>query len=100
MATNQSKDILSRVADLSEEALQKLPSFPGGERLLDAVHQSRIRLDEMQKRLRGVDVLERRVDELEKRLAKLEKPATAKAAATKKPAEPKQPEEPKQPPAE
>jgi uncharacterized protein involved in exopolysaccharide biosynthesis len=89
MATNQPKDILTRVADLSEEALQRLPNFPGGERLLDAVHQSRIRLDEMQKKLRGVDVLERRVDELEKRLAKLEKPP--KTPAAKKPPAPPEP---------
>ena len=97
MATNPPKDILSRVADLSEEALQKLPSFPGGDRLLEVVHQSRIRLDDVQKRLRGVDVLERRVDELEARLAKLEKPkpAAPKPSTSKKPTEPKE-----EPPAE
>jgi len=70
--SNPPKDILSRVADLGEEALHRLPSFPGGDRLLDVVNQSRTRLDEMQKRLRGLDVLERRVAELEERLAKLE----------------------------
>ncbi len=86
MAKNQSKDLLSRVADLGEEALHKLPSMPGGNRLLDAVNQSKTRIDDVQKRLRGLDVLERRVDQLEKRLAKLEKPAAAKKPAAKKPA--------------
>ncbi len=97
MATNPPKDILSRVADLSEEALQKLPSFPGGDRLLEVVNQSRTRLDDVQKRLRGVDVLERRVDELEARLAKLEKPkpAAPKPSTSKKPTTPKE-----EPPAE
>jgi predicted nuclease with TOPRIM domain len=104
MAKNQPKDILSRVADLGEEALNRLPNFPGGERLMDVVNQSRTRLDEMQKRMRGLDVLEKRVDEMEQRLAKLEKPAATKSSSTKastakpKPAQ-KKPATPKKPPA-
>lgn len=102
MARNQPKDILSRVADLGEEALHKLPSFPGGDKLMDVVNQSRTRLDEVQKRLRGLDVLEKRVDELEKRLRKLEQPAAARTAAGKTPAvqsPAKKPTAPKKPPA-
>ncbi len=91
MATNPPKDILSRVADLGEEALHKLPHLPGSDRLMEMVNQSRTRLDEMQKRLRGLDVLETRVDQLEKRLAKLEKPTSTKSAAAKKPTTPKPP---------
>ena len=83
MAKNQPKDLFSRVADLGEEALQKLPDFPGGNRLMDMVNQSKSRLDDVQKRLRGLDVLEQRVDRLEQRLAKLEKPAAKKPAAAK-----------------
>jgi uncharacterized protein involved in exopolysaccharide biosynthesis len=92
MAGNQPKDIFSRVADLGEEALQRLPNVPGGDKLMDVVNQSRTRLDEMQKRLRGLDVLEGRVDALEQRLAKLEgsKP-TASTATPAKPAPPKKP---------
>jgi uncharacterized protein involved in exopolysaccharide biosynthesis len=97
MATNQPKDILSRVADLGEEALHKLPSFPGADRLTEVVNQSRMRLDETQKKLRGLDVLEQRVAELEKRIAKLENPATPKTAS--KPAAAKKPTTRKEPPA-
>ncbi len=85
MAKNP-QDLLSRVADLGEEALQKLPNVPGGNKLMDMVNQSRTRLDDVQKRLRGLDVLEQRVDELEQRLAKLETSATTRKAAAKKPA--------------
>lgn len=85
MAKNP-QDILSRFADLGEEALQKLPNVPGGNKLMDMVNQSRTRLDDMQKRLRGLDVLEQRVDELERRLAKLETSATTKKATARKPA--------------
>ena len=89
----QPKDLFARVQDLGEEALHKLADVPGGSKLLDMANQSRSRLDEMQKRLRGLDVLERRVDELEQRLAKLETGATAKkaAAVAKKLAVPRKP---------
>jgi hypothetical protein len=94
---SQPKDILARVQDLGEEALHKLAEAPGGARLLEMANQSRTRLDEMQKRLRGLDVLEERVDALERKLDALTaspKQAARKQAARKpaarKPA-PKQP---------
>ncbi len=96
MANNQPKDLLSRVADLSEEALQKLPNVPGGDRVAELVNQSRARLDEMQKKLRGIDTLEKRVGDLEKRLAKLEKPSTPRTSARKQSA-PKKPDAPTDP---
>lgn len=91
---SQPKDILARVQDLGEEALHKLSEVPGGSKFLEMANQSRTRLDEMQKRLRGLDVLEERVEALERRLdalTKASKPAAKKPAA-KKPA-------PKKPPA-
>ena len=86
MAKTTQKDILARLGDLGEEALQKLPDLPGGNKLMEMMNQSKTRLDDVQKRLRGLDVLEQRVDQLERRLAKLEKPAAAKKPAAKKPA--------------
>ena len=85
------QDLLARMADLGEEALNKLPNVPGGNRVMDMVNQSRTRLDEMQKKLRGLDELEKRVDKLELRLAKLETAATTKTAAAKKPAAARKP---------
>ena len=82
----QPKDILSRVQDLGEEALHKLAEAPGGAKLVEMANQSRARLDEMQKRMRGLDVLERRVDELAKQPAPTA--ATKKPAARKPPAAP------------
>ena len=90
MAT-QPKDIFSRVQDLGEEALHKLADVPGGSKLLEMANQSRARLDEIQKRLRGLDVLEQRVDELEQRLDALTKKPAKKKQATKKPAAAKKP---------
>lgn len=86
---SQPKDLLSRIAGLGEEAMGKIGDVPGGHKVLEMMNQSRTRLDEMQKRLRGLEVLEQRVDKLEKRLAKLETPK--KPAAARKPAAPKKP---------
>ena len=92
--TQQPKDLLSRFADLGEEAMHRLADVPGANRLVEMTNQSRQRLDDMQKKLRGLEALEQRVADLEKRLEALERPATAakpRAAAAKKPATPKNP---------
>ena len=89
---SQPKDIFSRVADLGEEALHRLSEAPGGGKLVEMVNQSRTRLDEMQKKLRGLDVLKQRVDELERRLDELEhKPGASRKPTPGKPATPKKP---------
>jgi hypothetical protein len=88
---SQPKDILARVQDLGEEALHKLAEVPGGSKFLEMANQSRTRLDEMQKRLRGLDVLEERVDALERKLEALTKKPAAKKPAAKKPAPKKKP---------
>ena len=90
MAKTQQKDILSRVQDLGSEALQRLTEVPGGSRLVDMANETRSRLDDVQKKLRGLDELEKRVAKLERELAKqsttARKPATIrKPAAAKKP---------------
>ncbi len=78
----QQKDILSRVQDLGAEVLNKLPDVPGGSKAMEMLNESKSRLDEMQKKLRGLDALEKRVAKLEKELAK--KPAASKPATTRK----------------
>jgi hypothetical protein len=94
MAERQpSKDLIGRLADAGEEAFQRLADATGADRVFGVVNTTRDRLDEMQKKVRGIEALERRVVALEKRLDKLEgkKPAAAekpkaKAAPRKKPA--------------
>lgn len=85
--TTAQKDILSRVTDLGAEALQKLADVPGGSRLVEMANDSKSRLDEMQKRLRGLDELEKRVEKLERQLAaQTKKPAAAAKTTARKPA--------------
>ncbi len=94
--TTKQNDILSRVTELGHEALNKLSDVPGGSKVVEMMNDSKTRLDEMQKKLRGLDELERRVAKLEEQLAATSKPApkrkpAAKKSAARKPATPKKP---------
>jgi hypothetical protein len=99
MAKTQQKDFLTQFRDLSSEALHRLSEVPGGSRLMEVANETKARLDEMQKRLRGLDELERRVAKLEKQLAALNatkattarKPASAQKATASKPTTPRKP---------
>ena len=82
------KDVISRLAETGEEALQKIADLPGGARLVEAANVLRDRADELTKRMRSLDPLERRVAELERRLDQLSKPAARPRTAAKKPAAP------------
>jgi chemotaxis response regulator CheB len=91
------QDFLSKLADRGEEAISRLADAPGGSRFADAAKAMRDRMDELQKRLRGLDALEKRVAELEKRVNDLQgkKPPAAKAPApAKKPAAKPKPKAP------
>ena len=76
MAVREPKDLLTMLADRGEEAIQRLSDAPGADRLLGAAQALRDRMDEMQKRLRGIDAIEKRVAELEKRVDALAAPST------------------------
>jgi DNA repair ATPase RecN len=105
--TQQQKDFLTQFRDLSAEALHRLSEVPGGSRLMEMANETKARLDEMQKRLRGLDELERRVAKLEKQLAALNatkattarKPASARKTTASQPTTPRTPTTPRKPPA-
>ena len=67
------RDLLTRLAEAGEDAIQRLGEAPGANRLMDTANTLRERADELQRRLRGIDALERRVEKLEQRLTALEK---------------------------
>jgi hypothetical protein len=75
MARSQ-KDLLSRLADAGEQALQRVGETPGADRFLGVANSMRDRLDEMQRRMRGIDDLEKRVRQLERRVDALSSGAT------------------------
>jgi hypothetical protein len=79
------KDFVTRLADAGEEALQKLADLPGGQRAVGAMNDLRNKVDELGKKVRGIDALEERVTKLEKELAALKrsKPAASRSTARK-----------------
>jgi uncharacterized protein involved in exopolysaccharide biosynthesis len=85
MAVREPKDLLTMLADRGEEAIQRLSDAPGADRLLGAAQALRDRMDEMQKRIRGIDALEKRVAELEKKVEALSTPSTRRKTTTSKP---------------
>jgi uncharacterized protein involved in exopolysaccharide biosynthesis len=76
-------DLLGRLADLSEDAIQRLSDAPGAERVLGALNTMRDRLDELQKRVRGLEALEARLTALERKVDKLGKPVTPASSSRK-----------------
>jgi polyhydroxyalkanoate synthesis regulator phasin len=84
----QAPDLLSKLVDRGEEALQRVAEAPGTHRMLETVTTLRSRVDDLQKRVRGLDALEKRVAALEKKVDTLSKrkPAAASSTARKAPA--------------
>jgi hypothetical protein len=78
-AKAEEKDFVARLADAGEEALQRLAELPGGQRALGAFNDLRSRVDELSKKVRGIDDLEARVSKLEKEIADLKRPRRAPA---------------------
>jgi hypothetical protein len=86
----QSDDVIRRLAGRGEETLQKLADLPGGTRALRAFNDLRNRVDDLSKKMRGVEKLEARVDKLEREVAALKRArkASAPKAPEKKPPAP------------
>ena len=83
MADERKNDLLTKLTELSEEAIHRLQDAPGGDRIVGAMNSMRDRLDELQKRVRGLDELERRVSSLEQQVAKLQKGSSGRSGSAK-----------------
>ena len=70
----EKQDILSKLADKGEGALSRFASSHTTALVVGSVTGLRERMDDVQKKLRGLDELEKRVAKLEKQLAELQKP--------------------------
>jgi len=74
------KDFMARLTDAGEEALQRLTELPGGQKAVTAFNDLRTRVDDLTKKVRGIDALETRVAKLEKDVAALKKSSKSHAA--------------------
>ena len=76
---------LAQLQTLGEEVLEKASQNPRTARLVQGANQAKNRLDDLTKRVRGLEAMEKRLAELEGRVKKLE---TKKPAARKSPPSP------------
>jgi hypothetical protein len=84
------RDVLGRLADRGEEALHRLAELPGGSKALKAFNDLRTGVDDLGKRVRGLEALEARVAKLEKEVARMKRapkpPANKQASPPNPPA--------------
>lgn len=76
---DRNKDLLGMLSDLSEGAVQRLSEAPGADRALQALKGLGDKVDELQRRTRGFEELEKRLSTLEKRVDGLTKPKSKPA---------------------
>jgi len=77
MARPRQKNIVERLADAGEEAMQRIGSAPGADRVLGALGSMKDRVDDLQKSVRGLEKLDKRLAAVERRLDSLEGKGTA-----------------------
>jgi len=75
--TERKQDLLGRLADLSEDAIQMLSEAPGADRVIQALKGLGDRVDELQRRTKGYEELERRLTALEKKVSGLAKSSSS-----------------------
>jgi hypothetical protein len=81
MAGARRNDLLGKLADFGEEAIQRLSDAPGGDRLVGALNATRERVDELQKRVRGLEELEKRLSALERKVDKLSTGSSSRSSS-------------------
>lgn len=93
-AATGDKDTIARLADRGEDAIRRLADLPGGQRALKAFNELRDRVDELSRKVRGIDELEARLSALERRVDVLDggppaEPAASSEAEKAEPAKPR-----------
>ena len=74
-------DLLGKLADLSEDAIQRLSDAPGADRIVGALNATRDRVDDLQRRVRGLEDLEKRLAAVERKVEKLSKSGSASTSS-------------------
>jgi hypothetical protein len=82
MAKRKQKDVLARLADAGEEALSRLASSPGIDRVTGALTSLKDQVDALASKVRGMEALEKRVAELERKVERLSKSSESRKTAS------------------
>jgi polyhydroxyalkanoate synthesis regulator phasin len=79
------KSTIDRLTSLGEEVLGKASKNPTANRVVQSAMQMKERVDDLSKRVRGLEAMQKQIAQLEKRVAKLETgPKRATSSAKKK----------------
>jgi len=73
------RDVIARLAGRGEQTIAKLADLPGGTKALKAVNDLRERVDELGKKVRGIDEIEKRLAKVERELSTLKRAQKPKA---------------------
>ena len=92
----ENKDLLAWLTDLSEGAIQRISEAPGADKVFAALKGLGDKVEELQRRTRGFEQMEKRLTTLEKRVDAMAKPKPARKPASARAAKPK-PSTPKTP---
>jgi len=85
MAQQRKPDLIGKLTDRGEDVVGRINELrPAAQKVVDAATTLKERADEIQRRLRGLDELEKRVAALEKKVDRLAKPAGAKRSTAKR----------------
>jgi|RhiMethySRZTD1v2_1073278.scaffolds.fasta_scaffold1114101_2 uncharacterized protein Yka (UPF0111/DUF47 family) len=77
------QDMFSKLADRGGDAIGRIADIPGAQKLIEQANTFKERMDEMQRKVRGIDDLERRVDALERKVYQLSKKPSTRTGAKK-----------------
>jgi len=89
MPTTKSTSTIDRITSLGEQAIGKASQNPTANKFIQQGMQLKAKVDDLSKRVRGLEAMEKKMNQLEKRVAKLEGAAKKKAStAAKKPTTP------------
>ncbi len=81
------KSTIDRLTSLGEDVIGKASQNPTANRVLQGAMQMKERVDDLSKRVRGLEGMEKQIEELDKRVAKLEVASkrAAKSSSAPKP---------------
>ena len=82
MAQRGQKDLIARLADAGEEALSRLASSPGMDRVTGVMTNMRDQVDALAGRVRGLEDLEQRLAALERKVDRLSTPSAGTSRKT------------------
>jgi hypothetical protein len=77
------KDFVGRLTEAGEDALNRISELPGGKRAVDAFNDLRNRVDDLSKKVRGIDALELRIAKLEKEVAALKRASASESSSAR-----------------